>query len=260
MHRINKLLNEKKSHVLSIYFTAGYPHLNDTVDIIRSLDEAGADLVEIGIPYSDPLADGPTIQMSGQQALKNGFTLDLLFEQVREARQYSNMPFVLMGYLNPLLQYGEDRFIQKCVDAGVDGLIIPDLPIHEYEEDYKQKFMEANLGISFLISPQTPEARIRKIDALSEGFVYMVSSSAITGAKGSIQDYQLEYFERIREMGLSTPRLIGFGISNYETYSTACQYASGVIIGSAFIKAIQKEEIPLAERIHSFIYSIKHST
>lgn len=259
MQRINKLLSGKKQNVLNIYFTAGYPHLDDTVNIIRSLDKAGVDMVEIGIPYSDPLADGPTIQMSGQQALQNGLTLDILFDQVREAREHTNMPFILMGYLNPLLQYGEDRFIQKCIDSGVDGLIIPDMPLYEYEEKYKQKFLAANLGISFLISPQTPDARIRKIDELSEGFVYMVSNSAITGAKGSIQNHQIQYFERVGEMGLSTPRLIGFGISNHETFSTACQYAAGVIIGSAFIKAIANKEIPLSDRITSFINSIKNS-
>lgn len=256
MERINKLFARKKKNILNIYFTAGYPKLGDTTDIIRYLDQAGADMVEIGIPYSDPLADGPTIQESGQKALQNGFTLDLLFEQIREARSLTNMPFILMGYLNPVIQYGEDRFIQKCIEAGVDGLIIPDMPLHEFEHDYREKFAEANLGISFLISPQTPDDRIRKIDALSQGFIYMVSNSSITGAKGSIEDHQIAYFNRIQQMDLANPRLIGFGISNFNTYSTACQYASGVIIGSAFIKAIGQDEGKLQERIQSFIQSI----
>ncbi len=238
MQRIKQLFETKNDHILNIYFTAGYPELEDTVPIIQALDKAGVDMVEIGIPYSDPLADGPTIQESGMQAIKNGFSIAKMFEQVKEARKHTEMPFILMGYLNPLLQYGEDKFLQQCKESGVDGLIIPDMPLHEYEEVYRPKFEALGMGISFLISPQTPDDRIRKIDDLSQGFIYMVANSAITGAKGSISQFQIDYFERINGMGLATPRLIGFGISNHETYSTACQYAPGVIIGSAFIRAI----------------------
>ena len=257
MQRINNLFETKREEILNIYFTAGYPQLEDTVPIIKALDKAGVDLVEIGIPYSDPLADGPTIQESGMQAIKNGFSIAKMFEQVKEARQHTDMPFILMGYLNPVLQYGEDKFLQQCKESGVDGLIIPDMPLHEYEEVYRAKLEQAGLGISFLISPQTPDDRIRKIDDLSEGFVYMVANSAITGAKGSISQFQIDYFERVNRMDLETPRLIGFGISNHETYSTACQYAPGVIIGSAFIRTLGNANGDLQTSIMDFVKGIR---
>ena len=256
MERINNLFSTKQRDILNIYFTAGYPEIQDTVTIIELLDQAGVDMVEIGIPYSDPLADGPTIQDSSQQAIKNGFTLDILFDQIRKARTRTQMPFILMGYLNPVIQYGEDRFFQRCLESGVDGLIIPDMPLHEFENSYQHKLRSLNLGISFLISPQTPNDRIRKIDDLSQGFIYMVSSSSITGAKGEIQDHQIEYFKRIQQMNLYNPRLIGFGISNRETYRTACDYANGVIIGSAFIKALGSGQNSLSEKVHQFINPI----
>ncbi|MCB0569158.1 MAG: tryptophan synthase subunit alpha [Phaeodactylibacter sp.] len=238
MNRIQQLFARQQRDILNIYFTAGYPGLDDTERIILALDKAGASLIELGMPYSDPLADGPTIQQSSQVALKNGMTLQLLFEQAKAARKRSEIPIVLMGYFNQVMQYGEQRFFNHCVEAGIDGLILPDLPLYEYERSYQSMISQAGLSISFLITPQTPEARIRKVDELSQGFVYMVADSSITGAKSGIADRQLAYFERVDKLGLKNPRLIGFGISNRETFELACRYASGAIIGSAFIKAL----------------------
>ena len=238
MNRLDKLFANKQKDILNIYFTAGYPNLGDTGKIIQALDEAGADLIELGMPYSDPLADGPTIQQSGQRALQNGMTLSLLFDQVEAVRKKTGIPLILMGYFNQVMQYGEQRFVDKCVEVGIDGLILPDLPLYEYEQFYKEMLEKAGLGISFLITPQTTEDRIRKVDQLSRGFIYMVANSAITGAKGGITEEQLAYFERVNKLPLNNPRLIGFGISNHETFATACQYAAGAIIGSAFIHAL----------------------
>jgi len=255
MNRINRLFETKQKDILNIYFTAGYPGLNDTEDIILALEKNGADLIELGMPYSDPLADGPTIQQSGQVALQNGMNLNLLFKQIQSVRLKSQIPLVLMGYFNQVMQFGEERFFKKCAEVGIDGLILPDLPIDVYEKEYKAMIEEQGLNISFLITPQTAESRIRKIDELSNGFVYMVSRSAITGAKSDIENKQIEYFNRINAMNLKTPRLIGFGISSYETFTTACQYSNGAIIGSAFIKALKKETA-LEKSIHDFISGI----
>ncbi len=238
MSRIQQLFSEKKENILNIYFTAGFPKLDSTKEIILSLEEAGVDLVEVGMPYSDPLADGPTIQQSGQVALKNGMTLDLLFEQLEAVRNSSSIPLILMGYFNQVMQYGEQNFFTRCKNVGIDGLILPDLPVYEYETYYKTMIEEAGLDISFLITPQTSPERIKKIDELTSGFIYMVSNSSITGAKKGISDKQIAYFNRINKMNLSNPRLLGFGISNHETFSTACQYANGAIIGSAYINAL----------------------
>jgi tryptophan synthase alpha chain len=239
MNRITKLFAEKPQDILNIYFTAGYPHLEDTETLILALAEAGADLIELGMPYSDPLADGPTIQESGMQALQNGMTLHQLFDQIARVRQKTEVPLVMMGYFNQVMQYGEAAFFKKAASVGVDGLILPDLPLFEYEQFYQKMAAENGLTISFLITPQTTEARIRKVDELSSGFIYMVSSSSITGAKADITQTQRDYFERINHMALRNPRLIGFGISNHETFSEACQFANGAIIGSAFIKALK---------------------
>lgn len=238
MNRLDKLFAEKQSNLLNIYFTAGYPQLDDTKVIIPALAEAGVDLIEIGMPYSDPMADGPTIQESGMQALKNGMTLEILFRQIEVVRAKTEVPLVLMGYFNQVMQFGEETFVKRCVEVGIDGVILPDLPIFEYETFYRELFEEAGLHLSFLITPQTSDDRIRKIDELTRGFIYMVSDSSITGAKSGISDQQLAYFDRINAMRLEHPRLIGFGISNHETYATACRYAQGAIIGSAFIKAL----------------------
>lgn len=238
MNRIQQLFQNAPKNILNIYFTAGFPNLNDTETIILALEKGGVDLIEIGMPYSDPLADGPTIQQSGEVALANGMTLQLLFQQITSVREKTQIPLILMGYFNQVMQYGEERFFRQCKEAGIDGLILPDMPLHVYEEQFKDLFSELDLSISFLITPQTPEARIRKVDELSRGFIYMVSSASITGAKEGISEEQLAYFNRINDMQLQNPRLIGFGISSHDTFITACKYASGAIIGSAFIKAL----------------------
>lgn len=256
MNRIETLFVKKPKNVLNIYFTAGFPNLEDTTTIIESLEEAGADLIEIGMPYSDPLADGPTIQQSGQIAIKNGMTLPILFEQITAIRPKVAVPLVLMGYFNQVMQYGEARFIQACMDAGVDGLILPDLPIYEYETYFEAMLQEAGLGVSFLITPQTSDERIRKVDELTKGFIYMVSNASITGAKTSISDKQVSYFQRISAMNLLHPQLIGFGISNAETFQTACNYSNGAIIGSAFIKMLS-DSTQLKEDIIKFVKDIR---
>lgn len=256
MNRLTALFEEKKEQILNIYFTAGFPNLEDTVQIINSLANSGVDLVEIGMPYSDPLADGPTIQKSGQKAIENGMTLDHLFTQVKEARKHTQIPLVLMGYFNQVMQYGEQRFIQKCAEVGIDGLILPDLPVYEYEALYKEAIEKADLKVSFLITPQTSKERIRQIDDLSSSFIYMVSNSSITGAKSDISEQQIAYFNRINAMQLKNPRLIGFGISNHATYSTACQYASGAIIGSAFIRMLEQSE-NLEQDIERFVSMVR---
>lgn len=259
INRIDRLFERKKKDILNIYFTAGYPRLYDTESIILALEKGGADLIEIGMPYSDPLADGPTIQESGQLALQNGMTLPLLFEQIQSVRQKTEIPLILMGYFNQVMQYGEAAFFEKCEKVGIDGLILPDLPILEFERDYKAMVRAFGLNISFLITPQTSDERIKKIDELSRGFIYMVSNASITGAKKDITDQQIAYFERINALQLKNPRLIGFGISNHETFQTACQYANGAIIGSAFIRALE-QNIDLEQTIIEFIQSIKGQT
>lgn len=257
MNRIQKLFLRKQKEILNIYFTAGYPSRDDTIEIIHALDQAGVDLIEIGMPYSDPLADGPTIQQSSAIALANGMNMSLLFEQIKTARQQTQVPLILMGYYNQVLQYGADRFFEDAKAAGVDGFILPDLPLYEYEEQYKEKLEALELSITFLITPQTTDERIAKIDELSSGFVYIVSSAAITGAKKGISPAQLAYFERIHSLSLKNPKLIGFGISDATTFNTACQYAAGAIIGSAFIKQLAKSEASIASKVSSFVSSIK---
>ena len=255
MSRLQQLFDEKKENILNVYFTAGYPKLEDTKTIALKLANAGVDILEVGMPYSDPLADGPTIQQSGQVALKNGMTLSILFDQIKSIRENSEIPIVLMGYFNQVMQYGEENFFKKCSESGVDALILPDLPLEIYQSEYQSLIQKYKLDVVFLITPQTSPERIRLIDQLSTGFVYMVSSSSITGAKSGISQNQVEYFERIRAMSLKNPTLIGFGISNHETFSTACQYANGAIIGSAFIKALS-QNIPIEESCSTFVNQI----
>lgn len=247
LNRLTKLFENKRENLLTVYFTAGYPKLDDTETIICSLAESGANIIEIGIPYSDPLADGPVIQESGMAAIDNGMTLQVLFNQLTDIRTKTQVPLILMGYFNQLLQYGVDKFLDDCVKTGIDGLIIPDLPLMEYEQFYKDKLTDRNISISFLITPQTEESRIHKVDALSTGFIYVVSDSSITGMKTGISSQQISYFERIKSLQLRTPQLIGFGISDRESYLTASKYANGAIIGSAFIKHLKdKNEVDKA--------------
>lgn len=242
MNRIHQKLKEDKK-LLSIYFTAGYPSLNNTVSIIESLERNGVDMIEIGLPFSDPLADGPTIQASSNQALKNGMTTETLFKQLKDIRKTVSIPLIIMGYFNPILQYGVDAFCKKCEDIGIDGLILPDLPADVYNEEYKTLFETHNLVNVFLITPQTSEKRIRFIDSISNGFIYMVSSASTTGAQSGFGDAQTNYFKRIADMNLNNPQIVGFGISNNATFTQATQCTKGAIIGSAFIKHLTNEGI-----------------
>lgn len=238
MNRINKTLNQDKK-LLSIYFTAGFPQLEDTAPILEQLQEAGVDMIELGLPFSDPLADGPTIQESSTQALRNGMTTDKLFTQLEGIRDHIHVPLIVMGYFNPMMQYGVERFCKRCQEVGIDGLIIPDLPADVYHEQYQSLFQQYGLLNMFLITPQTPDERILYIDQVSEGFIYMVSSAATTGAQGSFGDTQQHYFQRIADMKLQSKLLVGFGISNAETYQAAVAHSQGAIIGSAFIKHLE---------------------
>lgn len=238
MNRIEQLFEKKKENILSIYYTAGYPELEDTIAVLQNLQDAGVDLVEIGIPFSDPVADGPTIQASNQLALENGMSVKKLLQQLKNMRESITMPVLLMGYLNPIMQYGIERFCEDVAAIGVDGLIIPDLPMQAYQEEYKTCFEKNGLYNIFLITPQTDESRISMIDKESKGFIYMVSSASITGARSGISEEQLTYFQRVKGMQLKNPALIGFGISDSTTFGTACKYASGAIIGSAFVKLL----------------------
>ncbi|HEY9005859.1 tryptophan synthase subunit alpha [Ohtaekwangia sp.] len=255
-NRITELFAKKKNNILNIYFTAGFPALNDTVRIAQLLEKSGADIIEIGIPFSDPVADGPTIQASNKVALDNGMTLATLLDQVKEIRQHVSLPIILMGYINPVMQYGIEKFAKDASAIGVDGVIIPDLPLHEFEEQYKDLFESVNLCNTFLISPTTSEERIRKIDAVTEGFIYAVSASSITGAKGDFSPEQVAYFERLQAMKLKNPFLIGFGISNQETFNRAASYSTGAIVGSAFINLL-KDASDLPTDIERFVKSLR---
>jgi len=235
MSKLTSLFKVKQHNLCSVFFTAGFPKLNDTEQIIKNLESNGVDFIEVGLPYSDPLADGPTIQHSSSVALENGINLDIIFKQLEALKDTVKTPLVLMGYLNQILKYGEAKFCQKCKDCGIETVIIPDLPMIEYENHYQQLF--ANYGISnvFLITPQTSEERIIKIDKITNAFIYVVASSSITGAKGEISEKQIAYFERIKKMNLKSILIVGFGISNKSTFNKVCEYMNGAIIGSAFI-------------------------
>lgn len=254
MNRINNKLQKDKK-LLSIYFTAGYPNLNDTVSIIQELEKNGVDMIEIGLPFSDPLADGPTIQASSTQALKNGMTTEVLFNQLKDIRKTVSIPLIIMGYFNPILQYGVEAFCKKCQEIGIDGLIIPDLPVDVYHDNYKSIFEAYGLINVFLITPQTSPERIRFIDSVSNGFIYMVSSASVTGSQSGFNDENTAYFQRIANMDLKNPQIIGFGISDNKTFTQATQYAKGAIIGSAFIKFITNNTI---NSIDTFVKAIKN--
>ncbi len=253
MNRIQQKLSENKK-LLSIYFTAGYPKLDDTVEILQQLEKNGVDMAEIGLPFSDPLADGPTIQKSSEEALKNGMTTNLLFDQLKDIRKTVSIPLILMGYFNPVLQFGVENFCKKCAEVGIDGLILPDLPLAEFQEHYAEIFKKYGLLNIFLITPQTSEERIRQIDNASEGFIYMVSSASVTGSSSGFGAEQTSYFEKIDSLSLTNPQIVGFGINNSETFQHATKYAKGSIIGSAFIKMLSEKGIA---GISAFVGSIR---
>ncbi|MCF6128874.1 tryptophan synthase subunit alpha [Flavobacterium sp. AS60] len=242
MNRIQNKLSENKK-ILSIYFSAGFPNLNDTKSLIENLAKNNVDMIEIGLPFSDPLADGPTIQASSTQALKNGMTTEILFEQIKDIRETVEIPLIIMGYFNPILQFGIENFLKKCREIGIDGLIIPDLPLEIYLSEHKQLFEDYGIAMIFLITPQTSEERIRLIDENSNAFIYMVSSSSVTGSRDSFDDNQLAYFERIASMNLKNPQIVGFGISNKTTFQQAVKHQKGAIIGSSFIQFIANNPI-----------------
>jgi tryptophan synthase alpha chain len=255
MNRIDMSFQQNKNNLLSIYFTAGFPNLNDTLSIIKHLDEAGVDMIEIGFPFSDPLADGPVIQQSSGQAIQNGMTLSVLFEQLKEVREHTQLPLILMGYLNPILQFGEKEFFAKCRETGIDGVILPDMPLDYFEHKLKTMVEENNIANILLITPETSTERIHQIDNLSKGFVYMVSSNSITGGNKTM-DLQTDYFNRIKGMNLKNPTIIGFGIKDKETYENACKYSNGAIIGTAFIQYLKQYGIA-KESIQTFIKNIR---
>jgi tryptophan synthase alpha chain len=261
MNALQKLLSSKSSNLLSIYFTAGFPELNDTAAVISALQKHGADMIEIGMPYSDPLADGPVIQQSSMKALQNGMSIKLLFDQLRDfqnsKKERNEFPLILMGYLNPVLQYGFEKFCSDAKSCGISGIILPDVPIAEYESEYKTILEKNDLSFIFLITPETSEERIRKIDTLSNAFIYAVSSSSITG-KNTDMDAQQDYFRRLEEMHLKNKILIGFGIRNHQTFISACKHASGAIIGTAYIKALENSN-NIDETTAKFLNSILQS-
>lgn len=238
-NRITKLFEQKSQNILTLYFTAGYPALSDTHRILEAIEIAGADIVEIGMPFSDSVVDGSTIQNSNQKALDNGMSIQVLFEQIANFREKVQIPALLMGYLNPVIQFGMEKFCKQAAEVGIDGFILPDLPLHEYLQDYKSLFDTYNLSNIFLITPETSEERIRAIDKNSQGFIYVVSKSSTTGKTEELSENQLAYFQRIKSMNLDNPLQIGIGISDKESFQQACQHAPGAIIGSAFIRALE---------------------
>lgn len=240
MSRLKNLFQRKSGNILNIYCTAGYPQLTSTLQVLTSLQKYGADIIEIGMPYSDPLADGPVIQQSSSAALQNGMTIQKLFDQLNNFRNKIDVPVILMGYLNPVLQYGFEKFCEQAASTGIDGLILPDLPMYEFETEYGEIIKKYGLDFIFLITPETSEERIRKIDGLSTGFIYAVSSSSTTGNNRKI-DEQESYFVRLQQMNLKNPVLVGFGIKDKHTFTAACKYTSGAVIGSAYIGALQSE-------------------
>lgn len=237
MTRIEQLFKRKHEKVLNMYCTAGFPKLESTLEVMTAFQNNGVDLIELGMPYSDPLADGEVIQQSGAVALKNGMTISILFKQLQEMRSTIHLPVILMGYMNPVIQYGFENFCAKAAEVGIDGLILPDLPIYEYESEYRDIIKKYNLNLIFLVTPETKEERVRRIDELSSGFLYAVSSSSTTGNNKDISK-QESYFQKLQQMNLKNPILVGFGIRDKQTFEAACKYANGAIIASAYIKAL----------------------
>lgn len=256
MNRIQKLFKEKKENILSIFITAGFPHLNDLPQILEALQENGVDMVEIGMPFSDPTADGPTIQYSNTIAIQNGMTIQTLFNQLKNIREKIHIPLVLMGYINPALQYGFKNFLKEASNVGIDGVIIPDLPMYEYENMYQSSFKENGIENIFLITPQTSNERVLQIDSISDSFIYVVSTHSITGTNINLEAQQATYFNRLKTLRLKNPTVIGFGIKDRNTFELACRNANGAIIGSAFVKYIEKAS-NMKESIQEFIKGIK---
>jgi tryptophan synthase alpha chain len=254
-NRIQSLFETKKENILSLYFTAGFPSLSDTLTILKHLEASDVDMIEIGFPYSDPLADGPVIQESSGQAIENGMTLSLLFEQLQSFRNITQKPIILMGYLNVVLQFGEKKFIEKSAEVGVDGIIIPDMPLHYYLSNFKELCERNRVSNVLLITPETSEERIKQLDSYSSGFIYLVSSNSITGSTNAIT-FQTDYYKRIQNMNLKNPHLIGFGVHDKKTFETVCEFGSGAIIGSAFIKHL-KENGTSRESIEGFVEGIR---
>ena len=254
-NRLTTLFEKKIRGILNIYCTAGFPQLNSTIEVITALQNNGADIIELGIPYSDPIADGPVIQQSNMQALENGMTIHLLFEQLKNLRATVQTPLILMGYMNPVLQYGIEKFCEDAESVGVDGIILPDLPMYEFETQYQRTFKKHDLKFIFLVTPETGEERIRQIDKLSSGFIYAVSSSSTTGNTKAISE-QETYFKKLKDMKLTNPLLVGFGIKDKNTFDAACTYTNGAIIGSAFINVI-RDSAQLNDTIKDFINTIK---
>lgn len=253
MNRIKQLFDSKKN-ILSIYFTAGYPKKEDTTRVLKSLASQGVDLIEIGLPFSDPLADGPVIQESSTEALCNGMSSEVLFEQLKDIRNEVSIPLIIMGYFNPVMQYGVEAFCKKCKEVGIDGLILPDLPLEEYQEHYASVFEKYNLANIFLITPQTSNERIKAIDKASSAFIYLVSTASVTGNQSGFGANQEAYFKRISDMNLENPLIVGFGIKDKQTFDQATKYTSGAIIGTAFINSITENGI---DGIPNFIKGIR---
>jgi tryptophan synthase alpha chain len=253
--RIQNLFETKKSNILSLYFTAGFPKLEDTLNILKNLENSDVDMIEIGFPYSDPLADGPVIQESSGTAIENGMTLTYLFEQLQSLRNITQKPVIVMGYLNVVLQYGEAAFIEKCAEVGVDGIIIPDMPLYYYLSNFKELCYKNYIANILLITPETSNERIKQLDSYSSGFIYLVSSNSITGSTNA-NTFQTDYYKRIQNMKLQNPHLIGFGVHDKKTFETVCEFGSGAIIGSAFIKHLDKNGTSEGS-IKAFVNGIK---
>ncbi|MBV9961260.1 MAG: tryptophan synthase subunit alpha [Parafilimonas sp.] len=255
MNRLQELFQQKQNNVLNVYCTAGFPQFESTLTVMKALQDNGADVIELGMPYSDPLADGPVIQASGSKALQNGMTLEKLFAQLQDCRKEIYVPIILMGYMNPVLQYGFERFCQHAAAIPIDGLILPDLPEHEFETEYRDIIHRYGLDFIFLITPETSEERIKKLDALSSGFVYAVSSSSTTGKKKDFNEVE-KYLQRLKNMDLKNPVIVGFGINNKQSFQSACKYANGAVIGTAYIKAIEDSN-NVQQSTKAFLEAIK---